>query len=321
MRDKLVRRSTVGGNWREDQRLSQSWTQQSERGSNLLLRFMAWLVLTFGRPPGRFLLYPISLYFAIFSKSAAAASRQYLSIVLERRPRFSEVFRHYHTFASTIMDRLYFLTDRFDKFDVSVEGLEHVNSQIEKKQGCLLIGCHLGSFEALRSLGENEAKVPIKTLYYKHNSQRIDALLNQLNPAAAEQVIHIGSPNSMIEVKEFVEQGGCVGLLGDRSFGGGRVVEVDFLGRPAPFPVWPMRLAGAIKVPVFLFFALYKGGRRYEIIFEPFEIAPPAAQTTGKAHLRDLVARYAGRVEYHCRRAPYNWFNFYDFWDPSVDRA
>ena len=97
--------------------------------------------------------------------------------------------------------------------------------------------------------------MPIKTLYYKHNSQRIDALLHQLNPTIAEQVIHIGSPNSMIEVKEFVEQGGCVGLLGDRSFGGGRVVEVDFLGRPAPFPVWPMRLARAIKVPVFLFFS------------------------------------------------------------------
>lgn len=301
--------------------MSQSWTQQSERGSNLLLRFIAWLVLTFGRPPGRFLLYPISVYFAVFSKSAAAASRQYLSIVLERRPRFGEVVRHYHTFASTIMDRLYFLTDRFEKFDVSVEGLDRLNSQIENNQGCLLIGCHLGSFEALRSLGEAEAKMPIKALYYKHNSQRIDALLARLNPAVAEQVIHIGSPNSMIEVKEFVEQGGCVGLLGDRSFGGGRVVEVDFLGRPALFPVWPMRLAGAINVPVFLFFALYKGGRRYEIIFEPFDMTQAVNQISNKAHLYDLVARYVGRIEHHCRRAPYNWFNFYDFWDPAVERA
>jgi predicted LPLAT superfamily acyltransferase len=33
--------------------------------------------------------------------------------------------------------------------------------------------------------------------------------------------------------------------------------------------------------------------------------------------LRDLVERYAARVEHHCRTAPYNWFNFYDFWNAA----
>ncbi len=30
--------------------------------------------------------------------------------------------------------------------------------------------------------------------------------------------------------------------------------------------------------------------------------------------LRDLAARFAARLEEHCRSHPDNWFNFYDFW-------
>jgi predicted LPLAT superfamily acyltransferase len=27
-----------------------------------------------------------------------------------------------------------------------------------------------------------------------------------------------------------------------------------------------------------------------------------------------LLLRYVERLEHYCRLAPYNWFNFYDFW-------
>jgi predicted LPLAT superfamily acyltransferase len=30
--------------------------------------------------------------------------------------------------------------------------------------------------------------------------------------------------------------------------------------------------------------------------------------------IRQAQQRYVERIEYHCRNAPYNWFNFYDFW-------
>ena len=38
-----------------------------------------------------------------------------------------------------------------------------------------------------------------------------------------------------------------------------------------------------------------------------------------------LIRRYAARLEHHARAAPYNWFNFYDFWGgheaSDTDRA
>jgi predicted LPLAT superfamily acyltransferase len=30
------------------------------------------------------------------------------------------------------------------------------------------------------------------------------------------------------------------------------------------------------------------------------------------------VERFAAVLEQHCRAAPYNWFNFFDFWKPQV---
>ena len=30
------------------------------------------------------------------------------------------------------------------------------------------------------------------------------------------------------------------------------------------------------------------------------------------------VAEYAARLEYYCREAPLQWFNFYDFWHEPV---
>ena len=35
--------------------------------------------------------------------------------------------------------------------------------------------------------------------------------------------------------------------------------------------------------------------------------------------LAALAAEYARRLEYFCRRAPFQWYNFYDFWQLSSD--
>jgi predicted LPLAT superfamily acyltransferase len=295
--------------------VSVGWAAQAERGSPALMRLMVRLVIALGRRTGRVLLGPIALYFAVFSSRASAASRQYLHQVFGRRPRFSEVLRHYYTFSTTIMDRVFFLTDRTDRLQITVRGEQNLEALTAQNKGCLLLGSHLGSFEALRSLGANQKRVPVKALYYAHNSQMLDQVFERLNPGLADQIIPLGTPAAMIEANEFIAKGGFVGVLGDRWLEDGGSIEVDFLGKPAPFPTWPMRLIGVMQVPVYLFFALHKGGRKYEIIFEPFVTGP--VNTRSDDVLRDLVERYAARVEHHCRTAPYNWFNFYDFWNAA----
>ena len=294
--------------------MARSWKEQRERGSGWLVYLGAWLVLSFGRGFGRLLMLPISLYFALFSQGTAKASRNYLEKALRRRARVWHVFKHYLTFSITIMDRLYFLTDRSRAFQFDVKGDQHLQDYIDAGKGCILLGAHLGSFEALRTLGFEKKGLSVKALYYEYNSQQFDGLLRKLNPKVDAALIRMGSPHSMLEVKEFVDRGGMVGILGDRSRGNDKICSVEFLGQPAAFPIWPFRLAAAIGAPIVLFFGLYLGGRRYEIIFEPFTEAVTRDQLRDPIQTKELVREYAGRIEHHCLRAPYNWFNFFDFW-------
>ena len=297
--------------------MSEGWQEQRERGTSSMLRLIAWIGLNLGRGVGRVLLYPICVYFLATTPEARAASRRYLATILGRRARLREVYRHYLTFSQVILDRAFFLVGRLDEFDISVHGRETIDAILEEKAGCILLGAHMGSFEALRALGTFERRIPLKILIYPDNSKRFLAILGALNPELAREVIPLGRPGTMLSAKRHVEAGGVVGLLGDRIAKGEKVVSSTFLGQTANFPAGPLVLASVLKVPVVIFSGLYLGGDRYEI---RFELLADDIDLDPQARTEDLqpwIDRYARFMEGLCRRAPYNWFNFYDFWDLS----
>ena len=41
---------------------------------------------------------------------------------------------------------------------------------------------------------------------------------------------------------------------------------------------------------------------------------PIRAAQDSAARLDGMMRRYVARLEHYCREAPFNWFNFYDFW-------
>src|SRR5437016_14484059 len=137
-----------------------SWLDYRERGSRGATRFMKWLALRCGRRVARLLLVPICAYFLLFSPRARNTSREYLALALSRRPRLTDLWRHYFTFATTVLDRVYFVDGRFADFDIETRGLELLRRTLAKGRGCLLLGAHLGSFELLRTLAiEDELSV------------------------------------------------------------------------------------------------------------------------------------------------------------------
>jgi predicted LPLAT superfamily acyltransferase len=298
--------------------MSRGWLRQRERGTRLALRLITWIALRLGRAPARALVYPICVYFLLFAGRARRASRQYLRRVLERRANIMHVAHHFHCFGSTILDRVFLLTDRYHEFDVSVQGAESISQRVQRRQGCLLLGSHLGSFEVLRTLGIDKARLPINVLMYEDNAAKTSELARNLNPALASTIIPIGTVDSMLLVKEKLDQGQLVGLLGDRTLAHEKIVRCQFLGERAAFPAGPVLLAAALKAPVFLCFGLYRGGNRYEIHCELFAERVDIPRAGNGEELRHWVQRYVERLEHYCHMAPYNWFNFYDFWTAAV---
>jgi predicted LPLAT superfamily acyltransferase len=292
------------------------WSTQRERGSPAALRLIRWIALHLGRAPARVLLYPITGYFLVKAGGARRESRRFLTRILGRPARISDVARHMHSFAVTILDRVFLLTGRRDALDIRLNQQELVDARLATGQGFVLLGSHLGSFEVLRALAIDEVRMPIKILMYPAHNRVLTELLHALNPAFAASVISLAGPHPLLAVKESLDAGCGVGMLGDRYRAGEPTVACDFLGGRATFPSGPLSLAAATGVPVILFFGLYRGGNRYDVHFELLaERITLGSRAERDSALRQWVQRYADRLAHYARAAPFNWFNFYDFWE------
>jgi predicted LPLAT superfamily acyltransferase len=294
---------------------AESWTALPERGTQTSLQLIGWIAMRIGRWAARLLLYPITFYFVITADAARQLSREYLKRVHGNSAHWWHMFRHFHCFAATILDRLYLLRGEFERFDVKIHGKEILYRQMEHGKGCILLGSHLGSFEVLRALGVIQRNFPLKVLMDTKHNRNVTRFFDALNPVIAGTVIVSDRPDTLLTIKESLEAGFFIGMLGDRLSSGDKSTQCQFLGAPAAFPTGPIVLAAMMHCPVVLFFGLYRGGNRYEIYFEHFasEITLDRDRRTEEIQL--WVQRYAERLEHYMRSAPYNWFNFYPFWE------
>ncbi len=293
---------------------SAEWVRRQERGSVLLMRLMTVFSLRVGRRAGRAVLHVIACYFFLFAPRARRASLAYLQRVLGRRPTARDRFRQVMTFATTIHDRIYLLNDRFDLFDITVEGEELMRARTRAGSGAFLVGAHLGSFEVTRAIGRQQPNLRVSMVAYEANARKINAMITAINPALAGGLVGLGSAEAMLRVRGLLDEGGVVGMLGDRTPGGEATEVLQFLGAPARFPLGPMRLAALLQRQVIFMAGVYCGGNRYRVVFEEIADFSGVGRGEREGAIREAVARYAGRLETYCRRYPYNWFNFFDFW-------
>src|SRR6184192_1419818 len=291
------------------------WATLPERGTPASLRAIAWIAVHLGRPTARLLLHPITAYFVITAHTARRTSYEYLTRIRSRSARWWHVFRHFHCFSATILDRVYLLRGKFERFRVTVHGKEILHRHVETGRGGILLGSHLGSFEMLRALGVMQGSVPLKVLMDTVHNQNITRFFDALNPQIAETVIAPDRTDTLIRVKESLDTGSFVGILGDRVSSGDKTTRCQFLGTPATFPAGPVLLAAMMHCPVILFVGLYRGGNRYEIYFEHFADEIVMDRDRRAESIQLWTQRYARRLEHYVRLAPYNWFNFYPFWD------
>jgi predicted LPLAT superfamily acyltransferase len=224
------------------------------------------------------------------------------------------LFRHFLGFASVIHDRVFLVNDRDELFDIRVHNRELIDGVLAQGRGAFLVGAHLGSFEVLRAVGRHRGGLRIAMAMYEENARKINAALGAINPAAQQDIVALGHVDSMMRVHDLLADGVVVGMLADRSLGTDDTRQIEFLGAPAAFPLGPFRMAAIMKCPVVFMTGLYRGGNRYDIHFEAladFSAVPPGTRSIA---VEAAVSRYAALLEQHCRMAPFNWFNFFDFW-------
>ncbi|HJU08283.1 MAG TPA: acyltransferase [Rhodanobacteraceae bacterium] len=296
---------------------TEHWQQRPEGGG----WFAIWLIRTIGlycgRRFARIWLYPTTLYFFFRRGPERRASYDYLQRVFGKPANAWQVMKLIHAFACTILDRVFLLARGLKGFEVKTYGLEHLHAQLDAGRSVMLLGAHYGSFEAARVLATHRPQYKLRLVMDKSKMPALTEVLGALAPDLAADIIDAarGGTEVVLAVSEAVRQGSSmVALLGDRGRAHEQMRRATFLGESAPFPVAPWLIAAALELPVILSLGIYRGGNHYDLIFEPLADRIELPRGQRDAALDAYIRHYAARLEHYVREAPYNWFNFYDFW-------
>ena len=97
-----------------------------------------------------------------------------------------------------------------------------------------------------------------------------------------------------------------------------RIAKANFLGRAASFPLGPFLLATVLACPAYFALCVRSGDARYIAMLKPIAIGEAIPRAQREARAQQMLERYVELLEEVCERYPYQWFNFFDFWEEGV---
>jgi predicted LPLAT superfamily acyltransferase len=299
------------------------WATLGERGQAWGIHFLAQCYLVLGGTACRAVMLPVVLYFYLTDAPRRRASRQFLARAFAaggwaRAPGEIEILWHFLDFAEKTLESFAAWTGRIAASRVRTDDATPLAEAQASARGALLIVSHLGNIDLSRALLDGKRRARLTVLVHTTDAEHYNGVLRRFQPDSATnllQVTEIG-PETGILLQELVARGEWIAIAGDRTpvGGAGRVSQVPFLGMPAPFSSGPYILAHLLGCPVYLMFCLReKGG--YRLHFERFaeRIELPRGAARDEA-LAAHAGRYARRLADLAQRAPFQWYNFFDFW-------
>ena len=272
----------------------------------------------FGRRAASWLVWWVCWYFVLAGTVGSRASADFLRRLGLPSGLWAR-HRHFWSFARVAVDRLLFLSGRTQGLTIELHGHELLMDLVAQKKGALLLGAHLGSFEAMRCMA-GQYETPLLVIADFQNARKFNALIQNLSPGSKVKLLEIDErdPMGMLTVKEAVERGELVALLGDRATGRPeRDVKVSFFGARAPLPIGPWVIAHVLECPVFFVSALFTAPARYDVYCEPLVDRVVLARGRRVEAIAEYAQRFATLLEARVRAAPQNWFNFFPFWEDS----
>lgn len=300
------------------------------------MRVMLWIFRVFGRIPFRVVLYPVLFWYVLTRAAPRQASLDFLNRVsgavvpdaglkTQVRSGLLGVLMHFASFAETMLDKMLLWSGQFKLASIDFFGREQLDQCVAEKRGAILVCSHLGNLELTRVLSRGRKAIKITVLAHTKHAQAFSKMLEDLDPDSQLNMLAVTeiTPATAMLLNDKIAQGEFIVITGDRIpvATNPRVAISDFLGAPAAFPIGPYVLASILQCPIYLLFTTQRN-KHYEVHFELLSDSIRLPRKGRDQVLAGLVSQYAARLEYHCLRAPLQWFNFFDFWHlPQQDTS
>lgn len=304
------------------------WAALNERGAAWGPAILGFIYRTFGRSFCVFAMAPVTLYFFATGARQRRASLSYLRRVWAfggraGGPGLWHSLQHFFTFGESLVDRFGAWTGHVDRANVEAIDGDAFEVMRHDMRGTLILSAHVGATEIVRAIASRYQKRPISIVVHSPHAAGYNQLIQRFAPQSQVSLIQAADfgVSAAIAISAAIERGEWVVMMGDRMpvrGGDGRSITVDFLGAPAAFPQGPFVMAAALRCPVYTLFCVRQNGRyKAEVALLSNGVAAPKSQR--QAALAGLVESYARSLEALLRGAPYQWFNFYDYWADQGD--
>jgi predicted LPLAT superfamily acyltransferase len=295
-----------------------SWEGKT-RGGVLGYKIFVWSLKHLGLSFAYFLLSFVVVYFMFSSgKAFRHIFRFYHRILGYGHARaFGSIYCNYHVFGQILLDKIAMLAGFRHKFTFDFEGEEYLR---QMHDGGLLVSAHVGNWEIAGQLLNRLGK-RINIILFDAEHRQIKGYLSDVLSSRSVNFIVIRDDFShLLEIKAAFANKEIVAMHGDRFIEGNKTVILDFMGKPAAFPIGPVNMAARFNVPVSFVFAVKESRSHYHFYATPLHlVACPANRHEREVNLVEAVRIYVGKFEEILRKYPLQWFNYYDFWQlPAV---
>ena len=301
----------------------------------ILFRLLPVIVL-------RILAFPIGFFYFLFSKKGRNESKRFLhkaAPLADDRPTAKKCLspfgplRHIVSFSLALVEKLETWGGKFPFKAVHFQDddIGELVRDMENGTGTFVITSHLGNIELLRGLAGHKKtgvsrNVPVTAVIDMQVSQQFTRMLKELNPQSGLDIIgaqDIGAHTAVL-LEEKLAAGEMVTIAGDRTSAGGagKNLLIPFLGESAPFSPGAFYLAVMLKAPVYCIFALRRKDLsllpQYDMYVHKSRLSPDCTRKERYARSSELAQSFAALLEGYCKKHPFQWYNFYDFWAKEV---
>lgn len=282
----------------------------------------------------RTLIFPVTIFYWIFAKSARKAAVQYqkqLRLFTGRKipPRISS-YRQIVSFAFCIIEKMegWLGKVKFDRIQYHNDDIDDILNLLRSGKGALLITSHLGNMELLRSLSDyNEQlvgrEVPVYVVMDMQINSNFSDTLKSINPKFSFNVINSNEigPDSIVTLMEAIEKGALVVIAGDRTSAHAKEknLTISFLGKDAKFPYGVFLIPALMKAPLYFMFGLRDHisllSSKQNVYIEKCHTDFNCPRSEREERIIQSCGEYVARLEKFCILYPYQWYNFFNFWE------
>lgn len=308
---------------------SSTWNQQQEKGNFFVLRLTLWLYRHLGRRVFLCILAVVIFWYWLFSPRTRRASLDYLQRIHRTagdkspffpQPTWRHSYVHLQQFGLSIVDKMHAWAGGTQEQDLALFGHEHIRQHYGK--GAIILVSHFGNIELLRAVKSDHHQV-VNVLVYHRHAEQFNQFLQTINSKAGVRLISVadmGVETALI-LQQRLDAGEWIIVAADRTpVQSTRQQAIEFLGQTADFPEGAWWLAHLLNAPVLAVFC-YPVQQQFQVHIHHLTDNLHLARHNRSQLLHDFMQQYVALLQQHCLNAPYQWFNFYDFWATAHEKS